>query len=93
MFIIVAYFVIDSVRKLLDTRARVFVKKEKESRHGSVSIALGYELDDCGSRVRFPAWAGNFSLHHRVQNGFGAHPASYPMGTRGSILRGKAAET
>jgi hypothetical protein len=25
--------------------------------------------------------AGNFSLHHRVQNGSGAHPASYPMGT------------
>jgi hypothetical protein len=32
-----------------------------------------------GSRVRFPAGAGNFSLHHRVQNGSGAHPTSYPM--------------
>jgi hypothetical protein len=32
-----------------------------------------------GSRVRFPVGAGNFSLHHRVQNGSGAHPASYPM--------------
>jgi hypothetical protein len=31
--------------------------------------------------VRFPAGAGNFSLHHRVQNGSGAHPASYPMDT------------
>jgi hypothetical protein len=30
-----------------------------------------------------PAEAGNFSLHHRVQNGSGAHPASYPMGIRG----------
>jgi hypothetical protein len=29
--------------------------------------------------VRFPLGAGNFSLHHRVQNGSGAHPASYPM--------------
>jgi hypothetical protein len=29
--------------------------------------------------------------HHRVQNGFGAHPASYPMGTRGSFPGGKAA--
>jgi hypothetical protein len=28
----------------------------------------------------------NFSLHHRVQNGPGAHPASYAMGTRGSFL-------
>jgi hypothetical protein len=34
----------------------------------------------------FPAGAGNFSLHHRVQNGSGAHPASYPMGTGGGAL-------
>jgi len=27
----------------------------------------------------------NFSLHHRVHTGTGAHPASYPMGTRGSF--------
>jgi hypothetical protein len=38
-----------------------------------------------------PAAAGNFSLHHRVQNGSGADPASYPIGTRGSFLGGKAA--
>jgi hypothetical protein len=43
------------------------------------------------SRVRIPAKAGNFSLHHRVQTGSGAHPASYPMGTRGSFPGGKAA--
>jgi hypothetical protein len=66
---------------------------EYKSRDSSVGIALGYELDDRGSRVRFPARAGNFSLHHRVQNGFGAHPASYPMGTRGSFPGGKAAGT
>jgi hypothetical protein len=35
--------------------------------------------------VRFPAGAGNFSLHHPVQNGSEAHAASYPMGTRGSF--------
>jgi hypothetical protein len=39
----------------------------------SYIYALGYRLDDRGSRVRFPARAGNFSLHHRVQNGSGAH--------------------
>jgi hypothetical protein len=50
-----------------------------------------YGLDDRGSRVRFPAGAGNFSLRHRVQNGSGAHPASYPMDTRGSFPVGKAA--
>jgi hypothetical protein len=33
-----------------------------------------------GSRVRFPAETGNFSLHHCVQNDAGAHPASYLMG-------------
>jgi hypothetical protein len=38
---------------------------------------MGYGLDDRGSRVRFPAGAGNFFLHRRVRNGSGAHPASY----------------
>jgi hypothetical protein len=52
------------------------------SSDSSVGIALGYELNDRDSRVRFPAGAGNFSLHHRVQNCSGVHPASYPMGTR-----------
>jgi hypothetical protein len=64
-----------------------------KSRDSSVGIALGYGLDDRGSTVRFPAGAGNYSLHHRVQNGSGAHPASYPIGTRGSYLGGKAAGT
>jgi hypothetical protein len=40
------------------------------SRDSSVGIALGYGLDDWGPRVRFPTGAGNFSLHHRVQNGY-----------------------
>jgi hypothetical protein len=43
------------------------------------------------SGVRVPAGAGNFSLHHHVQTGSEAHPASYPMGTRGSFSGGKAA--
>jgi hypothetical protein len=34
-------------------------------------VALGHGLDDRGSRVRFPARAGNFSLHHRVQKSLG----------------------
>jgi hypothetical protein len=54
-------------------------------------IALGCGLDDRGSKVRFPARAGTFSLHHRVQNGSGVHAASYPVGTRGSFSGGKAA--
>jgi hypothetical protein len=51
---------------------------------------LGYGLVDQGSRVRFLAGAGNFSLHHCVQNGSGAHPASYQMGTRSSFPGGEA---
>jgi hypothetical protein len=61
------------------------------SRDSSVGIALGYGLDGRGSRIRFAAESGNISLHHRVQNGSGAHPAFYPMGTRGSFPGGKAA--
>jgi hypothetical protein len=33
----------------------------------------------------------NSSLHHRVQTGSEAHPASCTMGIRGSSLRGKPA--
>jgi hypothetical protein len=55
-----------------------------------VGIVLGYRLDDRGSRVRFPEGTGNFSFHHRVQNGSGAHPASYQIGTRSSFPGGKA---
>jgi hypothetical protein len=58
-----------------------------QSRDSSVGIAL----DDRGSGVRFPTGAGNFSLHHRVQNGSGANSASYPKGTRGSFPGGKSA--
>jgi hypothetical protein len=57
----------------------------------ATNTPLGYGLDDRGSGVRFPAEAGNFSPHHRVQNCSGAHPASYPMRTRGSFPGGKAA--
>jgi hypothetical protein len=61
-----------------------------DSRDSSVGIALGYGLDDRSSRVRFPAEAGDFSLHYRVQDGSGAHPASYIIGTGGSFPGGKA---
>jgi len=51
---------------------------------------MGYGLDDPGSRVRFPAAVGNLSLHHRVQNGSEAYPASYAIGTSGSFPGDKA---
>jgi hypothetical protein len=43
------------------------------------------------SGVRVPGEAANFSLHHHVYTGSGAHPASYLMGTRGTFPRDKAA--
>jgi hypothetical protein len=49
-----------------------------KSRDSSVGIATRLRPDDRSSRVRFPAGAGKFSLHHRVQR---AQPASYTMGT------------
>jgi hypothetical protein len=70
---------------------RIFNHVVLTERVSSVGIALGYGLDDRGFTVRFPAGAGNFSLHHRVQNGSEAHPASSTMGTRGSFPGGKAA--
>jgi hypothetical protein len=43
---------------------------------------LGYVPDGQGSRVPFLAWAGNCSLHHRVQTGSGApqHPIKWVPG-------------
>jgi hypothetical protein len=69
-----------------------FTIKQK-SRDSSVGIALGYGLDDWGSRVRLPAGAGNFSLQNRVQTGSGVHSASYPRGTGGSFPEGEAARS
>jgi hypothetical protein len=81
VFIVVnVYFVIESVRKLWDTLS--YYMNE---------CATSYGLDDRIIGVRFPAEAGNFSLAHRFQTGSGSHPASYPMGTRGSFPGGKAA--
>jgi hypothetical protein len=69
----------------------IYIFFSLKSHDSSVSIALGYGLNDQGSRVRFPVGAGNFSLPHHVQNGSGAHPASCPMGTRGFFPGSKAA--
>jgi hypothetical protein len=57
------------------------------SRDGSVGIATDYGLNDRMIGVRFPAGAGNFPLHHRVQTGCGVLPASYPIGN-GSCFPG-----
>jgi len=47
-------------------------------------------LDDRGE-VRFPAGAGNFTLHHRVQTESVAHPSLLSNGYRGSFSGRKVA--
>jgi len=49
---------------------------------------MTYGLDDQNSSH---SRTGDFSLHHCVQTGYGAHPDSYPMGTGALPLGGKAA--
>jgi hypothetical protein len=56
-----------------------------------VKFSTCYGLDVWMIGVRFPAEAGDFSLHCRVQTGFGAHPASYPMSSGVPFSGGKAA--
>jgi hypothetical protein len=70
----------------LNLRVRVSLAEgSQETLRMILKLALGI------CRVRFPARTGKFSLHHRVQSGPGAHPASYPVGTRGSLPGGKVA--
>jgi hypothetical protein len=59
------------------------------SRGSSGSIVSDYGLDDRAIEVRSPTGA-NFSSSPCVQTGSGAHPASYPMGTRSAFPGGEA---
>jgi hypothetical protein len=47
--------------------------------YGGVEVRLDNQMIG----VRILAGAGIFSLQHRVQTGSRAHPASYPMVTKG----------
>jgi hypothetical protein len=62
---------------------------QTESCISSVGIATGYRLENRGVGVRVPV--GSRIVLHVAQTGSGAHPASYPMGTRSSFPGGKAA--
>jgi hypothetical protein len=83
---------VPSVPALLLSAAFKTNRHDFKSRDSSVGIALGYALDDRCSRVRFLAGAVNFFLHHRVENGCVAHPASYLMDTGRFFPWDKAAE-
>jgi hypothetical protein len=49
------------------------------SRHSSVGVALGYRLDDRGSRVRFPAGLGIFLFSTSYRTALGTR-GSFPWG-------------
>jgi len=51
---------------------------------------LGYGLSNQGSIPNMGS-DGSFSLHHHVQNGSKAHPATYPMVSRACYPRDKVA--
>jgi hypothetical protein len=57
------------------------------SPHSSVGIAMDYCLDDRGS---LPSRGKRFFLLWKVQTGYGAHPAPYPMGSWGFFPGGRA---
>jgi hypothetical protein len=59
-----------------------------KNRDSLVGIGTGYGLDGKGL---IPGWVTFFSLLHSVETRTEAHPASYPMGTRGYSSWGKAA--
>jgi hypothetical protein len=40
--------------------------------------------------IRFPPWAGDFSLLHKIKTGSEAQSASSPMDSEDSFLGGKA---
>jgi hypothetical protein len=64
-----------------------------------INISLLYRIAQWYSAGIQAGWSGvpvstgdgNFLLHHHVQTSSGAHPAFYPMGTRGSFSGGKTA--
>jgi hypothetical protein len=68
-----------------------FIFNTTMSWDSSVDIATGCTLDDWMIGVQFPVGAGNFSLPPHIQTGSGAHPASYPVDTRGCFPGGKVA--
>jgi hypothetical protein len=59
------------------------------NRGSSGSIVSDYGLDDRAIEVRSLTGADS-SSSPCIQTGSGAHPTSYPMGTGGSFLGGKA---
>jgi hypothetical protein len=67
----------------MDTSSQLTFNFTELSRY-SAGLRAGWSV------VRILIEAGNFSHHHRVQTVSGAHPASHPMGIKGSFPGVKA---
>jgi hypothetical protein len=69
-----------------------FVYSEKQTQDTGAAVAQAVQCLTTGWTigVRSPTGAEDFSSIPWIQNGSGAHPASYPMSTGGSFLPGKA---
>jgi hypothetical protein len=71
-------------------RTFVIVTEFLYNRRTHIALKNVFQFDS--TVYNFCNWyTGNFSLHHRIQNGSGAHAASYPMGTSDSFPGDKAA--
>jgi hypothetical protein len=68
----------------------IFIYRPIKSRDSSVGIALGYGLDDRGSRVRFPAGGWEFLSSPRPELLWGP-PSLLSNGYQGLFPGGKAA--
>jgi hypothetical protein len=62
-------------------------ERDAETINNNTGTVSDHRLDD---QVRSPADVKNCSSILCVQTSYGAHPASYPMGTVGPFARGKA---
>jgi hypothetical protein len=63
-----------------------------KNRDSSVGITTRLRTGRSGFYGSIPGGGWEFSLHHRVQNGSGAHSSSCPLSAKVSFPRNKAAE-
>jgi hypothetical protein len=80
-------FIVPAVRTSYPTQNKYF-KFTLSVRGVRIAQSVLQQATGWKARVRFPA-VQDVSLLHRLQRDSEAHPASYPMSTRGIFLRGK----
>jgi hypothetical protein len=65
------------------------LRYQKKKKKNEVYVLLMYRNHSILKRVEFVFH--KHKIHHCTQNGSGAHPASYPIGSGGSFPWGKGA--